>query len=178
MDLKRSVAVLGVCLTAVLVLVVVGTGTKYRLCGHTGTSAIRIDDGRYVHMVANIPETQEKEGGRSKSGTATPVIRGLRSATTTTTAATATVLDVFQVHQPVLTPDGATLDSAKSIGGAACQVLLMDHVFAYSYGEPYVGTYEPPSCDFNRVVMVSLSHPSPPRVPSMLTQHPCRTSPS
>ncbi|OJD34976.1 peptide-n4-(n-acetyl-beta-glucosaminyl)asparagine amidase a [Diplodia corticola] len=33
----------------------------------------------------------------------------------------------------------------------ACQQTLMVHVFAYSYGDPFVGTYVPPACDFNRV---------------------------
>lgn len=67
------------------------------------------------------------------------------SATTTSAAsATGTVLVDYQVHQPVLTPEGATLDSGVSNGDAGdvldpCQVVLMDHVFAYSYGEPYIG---------------------------------------
>lgn len=70
------------------------------------------------------------------------------STTTTATSASAsasgTVLVDFQVHQPVLTPDGATLDTGVSNGEAgevedSCQVVVMDHVFAYSYGEPYIG---------------------------------------
>lgn len=72
------------------------------------------------------------------------------TSTTATSSATATgtVLVDIQVHQPVLTPDGATLDSGKSNGEAggvqdSCQVLLMDHVFAYSYGEPYIGEFLP-----------------------------------
>ncbi|CAO2658427.1 Nn.00g061500.m01.CDS01 [Neocucurbitaria sp. VM-36] len=32
-----------------------------------------------------------------------------------------------------------------------CQQILMVHTFAYSYGQPFVGEYAPPSCDFNRV---------------------------
>lgn len=66
------------------------------------------------------------------------------TATTTSASATGTVLVDFQVHQPVLTPEGATLDSGVSNGQAgevedSCQVVLMDHVFAYSYGEPFIG---------------------------------------
>lgn len=66
------------------------------------------------------------------------------SATSTAASATGTVLVDYQVHQPVLTPEGATLDSGVSNGEAgevqdSCQVVLMDHVFAYSYGEPYIG---------------------------------------
>ncbi|EFX04402.1 asparagine amidase a [Grosmannia clavigera kw1407] len=60
-----------------------------------------------------------------------------------TSATSAAVLENFQVAQPVLTPEGAT----------SCSVVLMDHVFGYSYGVPFVGEYTPPSCQFNRVVM-------------------------
>ncbi|KAJ4396671.1 hypothetical protein N0V93_000892 [Gnomoniopsis smithogilvyi] len=80
------------------------------------------------------------------------------SATSTAASATGTVLVDYQVHQPVLTPEGATLDSGASNGEAgevqdSCQVVLMDYVFAYSYGEPYIGEYTPPDCDFNRVAI-------------------------
>ncbi len=40
----------------------------------------------------------------------------------------------FQVYEPVLTPSGA----ADQYGCVYTQ-LLMDHVFAYSYGMPFVG---------------------------------------
>lgn len=50
------------------------------------------------------------------------------------------VLEIFQVYPPVLTPSNAT-----------CKQTLMAHTFAYSYGQPYVGTYTRPTCDFNRV---------------------------
>ncbi|KUI72991.1 Peptide-N4-(N-acetyl-beta-glucosaminyl)asparagine amidase A [Cytospora mali] len=92
----------------------------------------------------------------------TPVVLRRQSANATTTStsatATATVLEDFEVHQPVLTPLGATLDDGGSTHDSSsvedsCSVVLMDHVFAYSYGTPYVGEYTPPSCKFNRVVM-------------------------
>lgn len=66
-------------------------------------------------------------------------------------SATASVLNVFQVYQPVLTPEGVTDETilgdgaenttslASASPGASCQVLLMEHVFAYSYGLPFVG---------------------------------------
>jgi hypothetical protein len=69
-----------------------------------------------------------------------------------TPSATSSVLNVFQVYQPVLTPEGATDETilgdgtenttslASASSGASCQVLLMDHVFAFSYGQPFVGT--------------------------------------
>lgn len=63
------------------------------------------------------------------------------------------LLEVFQVYQPVLTPQGATdetilsdgVENTTTVAAAAspssCEVLLMDHVFAYSYGIPFVGTW-------------------------------------
>lgn len=88
--------------------------------------------------------------------------RQTANVTTTSATAAATVLEVFQVHQPVLTPSGPTLDDAAASdddetpggsAGSSCSVVLMDHVFAFSYGAPFVGAYTPPDCDFNRVVI-------------------------
>lgn len=89
--------------------------------------------------------------------------RQTANVTTTSATAAATVLEVFQVHQPVLTPSGPTLDDDaaasdddEASGGSAgdtCSVVLMDHVFAFSYGDPFIGAYTPPDCDFNRVVI-------------------------
>lgn len=65
--------------------------------------------------------------------------------------ANSSVLDVFQVYQPVLTPSGPTDEIilgdgaenttaiASAASGSSCQVVLMEHVFAYSYGQPFVG---------------------------------------
>ncbi|KAH8596426.1 peptide N-acetyl-beta-D-glucosaminyl asparaginase amidase A-domain-containing protein [Bisporella sp. PMI_857] len=50
--------------------------------------------------------------------------------------------EFFQVYQPVLKPKNAR-----------CEVLLMEHQFAWSYGIPFVGNYTPPNCTFNRVIM-------------------------
>ena len=47
--------------------------------------------------------------------------------------APSTLVD-FQVYEPVLTPSG-TVDQY----GCVYTQLLMDHVFAYSYGMPFVG---------------------------------------
>ncbi|KAL8358158.1 hypothetical protein RB601_009537 [Gaeumannomyces tritici] len=66
------------------------------------------------------------------------------------------VVECLQVEKPVLMPkvddngDSAGRDPKASRG---CSVLLMDHVFARSYGQPFVGNYSPPDCDFNRVAM-------------------------
>lgn len=61
------------------------------------------------------------------SGIAT---RQASASTSNTTGA----LEVFQVYQPVSLSGGA--DSACND-----EILLMDHVFAYSYGEPFVGQW-------------------------------------
>ncbi|KAI0595418.1 hypothetical protein F4775DRAFT_569641 [Biscogniauxia sp. FL1348] len=92
------------------------------------------------------------------------------SNTTTTTSAaapTGTVVECVQVAPPVIDPfplAGTGNGSEVSEGSGArdsdvddddepCTVLLMDHVFGFSYGLPFVGNYTPPSCAFNRVVM-------------------------
>jgi hypothetical protein len=54
-----------------------------------------------------------------------------RRASASTSNATG-ALEVFQVYQPLSLSGGA--DSACND-----EILLMDHVFAYSYGEPFVG---------------------------------------
>jgi len=77
-------------------------------------------------------------------------------------APTSPLLEVFQMHPPVLTAggDGAleiTDDSSKFSGRkndsnhAVCKKILAVHSFGYSYGQPFVGNYTPPTCKFNRV---------------------------
>ncbi|XXH03826.1 hypothetical protein Hte_010232 [Hypoxylon texense] len=66
-------------------------------------------------------------------------------------------LECFQVAQPVLTHNGpstqkpGTQTTAKDNQSEPCSVLLMEHVFGFSYGQPFVGNYTPPECAFNRV---------------------------
>ncbi|KAF2833406.1 hypothetical protein CC86DRAFT_9333 [Ophiobolus disseminans] len=55
-------------------------------------------------------------------------------------AENSSLLQCLQVAPPTLSP------------GQDCQQTLMVHTFAFSYGQPFVGTYYPPACDFNRVV--------------------------
>jgi hypothetical protein len=77
-------------------------------------------------------------------------------------AAASSLLEVFQVYPPVLTvtpngtleiTDGSSNATVPIVnpGRPTCQDVLAVHVFAYSYGEPFVGNYTPPSCDFNHV---------------------------
>lgn len=63
------------------------------------------------------------------------------------------LLNVFQVYPPVLTPtsQGLALTNGSSgfpaathpgaTSGCVAQQVLMDHVFAFSYGMPFVGMY-------------------------------------
>ncbi|KAI1299454.1 peptide N-acetyl-beta-D-glucosaminyl asparaginase amidase A-domain-containing protein [Xylaria venustula] len=98
---------------------------------------------------------------------------GADTATSVTTSVPApTPLECFQVAEPVLTPSGVTrrdtsqppalvstdqtpIEAVSDDDGASspCSVILMNHTFANSYGAPYVGTYEPPSCEFDYVVI-------------------------
>ncbi|KAK0615885.1 peptide N-acetyl-beta-D-glucosaminyl asparaginase amidase A-domain-containing protein, partial [Bombardia bombarda] len=76
--------------------------------------------------------------------------------TSTVAAASPTVLQNFEVAQPVLLPYGpADSDGSTPVETSAgsCTVLLMRHDFAFSYGSPFVGNYTPPSCQFNRVAI-------------------------
>jgi hypothetical protein len=77
-------------------------------------------------------------------------------------ASTSSLLEVFQIHPPVLTVanNGAlqiTDDSNNSNSGnygnnhEVCEKALAVHSFGYSYGQPFIGNYTPPACKFNRV---------------------------
>lgn len=106
-------------------------------------------------------------------------------------AATQTVLECFQVSQPVLTRRGPLYHSTEDGGPVvltddagpspkeSCTILLMEHSFGSSYGVPFIGklgyslpkpdtmvlfmnfvsytthigSYTPPNCQFNRVVI-------------------------
>lgn len=114
------------------------------------------------HVGSDQTEHAAAESSSENVAVGVPGVIRRQTANVTTTSATAaaTVLEVFQVHQPVLTPSGPTLDDAAGGddddapgGSASCSVVLMDHVFAYSYGAPFVGAYTPPDCEFNRVVI-------------------------
>ncbi|KAM7195441.1 putative peptide-n4-asparagine amidase [Naviculisporaceae sp. PSN 640] len=69
-----------------------------------------------------------------------------------------TVMQNYEVAQPVLMPygtsdsDGST-DDDGNLSKGDCKVLLMRRDFAWSYGDPFIGQYTPPDCDFNRVVI-------------------------
>ena len=66
--------------------------------------------------------------------------------TTKTTAANNVVpLDVFQVYKP---PPHIPTGSESH-----CSLLLMQHIFACSYGIPFVSSYTPPPCSFNSITI-------------------------
>ena len=68
-------------------------------------------------------------------------------------ALTAASLEVFQVYQPVLVPSVRPSDASRGTATATATAtvtasdgndsvhtsVLMDHVFAFSYGDPFVG---------------------------------------
>ena len=49
--------------------------------------------------------------------------------------------------------DGSSNATVKVVDGhqPTCHHVLAIHTFAISYGKPYVGSYKPPECAFNRV---------------------------
>ncbi|KAK7206570.1 peptide N-acetyl-beta-D-glucosaminyl asparaginase amidase A-domain-containing protein [Myxozyma melibiosi] len=55
---------------------------------------------------------------------------------------TSAPLEVFQVYD----------DPLLSVTDPVASVVVMDHVFGFSYGRPFVGKYTPPNLDFNRVL--------------------------
>ncbi|KAJ4413390.1 hypothetical protein N0V85_003585 [Neurospora sp. IMI 360204] len=113
-------------------------------------------NGKYAHQVEGLETTKPVTLGLLKSQ---PEERQIQSSVTTSSAAAErTVLRNFEVAPPVLMPYGpADSDGTTPIPAGstqkACNVLLMRHDFAFSYGDPYIGDYTPPSCKFNRVVM-------------------------
>ncbi|KKA28605.1 hypothetical protein TD95_003948 [Thielaviopsis punctulata] len=74
-------------------------------------------------------------------------------------AADSNLLQCYEVAPPVSGPSGAVIYPESSsfpthpLPSSACQSTLMEYTFAYSYGKPFVGTYTPPSCDFDSVMM-------------------------
>jgi hypothetical protein len=55
---------------------------------------------------------------------------------------TVDILNVFQVYKPTVPRPLKLCDT---------QIVLMKHSFGNSYGQPFVGDYTPPSCDFTNV---------------------------
>lgn len=58
------------------------------------------------------------------------------------------LMNVFQVYHPPASPP-----TPPSKYSNICEIQLMNHIFAFSYGAPFVGTYTPPPCPFNSVTM-------------------------
>jgi len=99
---------------------------------------------------------------RIGTGLALATAASARGVTIHARAAATSLLEVFQVYPPVLTvtpsglleiTDGSSNATVDIIDNhrPSCQQTLVVHSFAYSYGDPFVGSYSPPSCNFNRV---------------------------
>ncbi|KAL4881502.1 peptide N-acetyl-beta-D-glucosaminyl asparaginase amidase A-domain-containing protein [Aspergillus karnatakaensis] len=58
------------------------------------------------------------------------------------------LLEVFQVYHPL-----PIHNRNQSLSSCDREILLLNHVFGFSYGHPFVGYYEPPKCDFDTVRM-------------------------
>jgi hypothetical protein len=141
----------GKCFWAVMIIIlIVGprlAGTLTTVLHSRETNARnKLRDAAYQSPADGMPRLAQRQATTSSAPTSLP-----------------TVLECFQVAEPVLTPQGAqsssgggapvTTNATDSSPTASCQVLLMDHVFGNSYGTPFVGQYTPPDCDFNRVVI-------------------------
>jgi hypothetical protein len=72
------------------------------------------------------------------------------------------LLEVVQIYAPILTvaqdgaldiTDGSSEGSPEitSSNQSFCEEILVEHSFGFSYGQPFVGTYTPPDCKFNRI---------------------------
>ncbi|KAL4783490.1 peptide N-acetyl-beta-D-glucosaminyl asparaginase amidase A-domain-containing protein [Aspergillus varians] len=126
------------------------------VCG-TSTSITNVQpekpDASALWGNGEIPRTsihyQSAERPRSRKSTVliTVMLLTLCSATwliSRLMSPTSAALEVFQVYQPV---------SVRDHNESPCnqEILLLDHVFGFSYGHPFVGYYEPPGCDFDTV---------------------------
>ena len=83
------------------------------------------------------------------------LVKDAVSTISSSAATTTPTLEVFQVYQPVFTPNGPVDDTTSATGTentavlaktnttASCSIVLMDYSFGYSYGEPFVGEQPP-----------------------------------
>ncbi|KAF1849583.1 uncharacterized protein K460DRAFT_261 [Cucurbitaria berberidis CBS 394.84] len=71
--------------------------------------------------------------------TTPPQLSNQRHSLTSRAANESFPLECVQVAPPIMSPTGG------------CQQTLMVHTFAASYGQPFIGTYSPPDCEFNRI---------------------------
>lgn len=62
------------------------------------------------------------------------------------------LLRVIEVDPPVRFNQAGDNAYSDPNSPSVCQQTLVTHSFAFSYGIPYIGSYAPPTCKFNRVV--------------------------
>lgn len=92
--------------------------------------------------------------------------------------------EYFQVYQPVLAPSGAVDNTLTSDGNVetttlvesstseSCSELLMEHVFAFSYGHPFIGKLQSSilrSKSLHRTALTSQDHTNLHHVPSIVS---------
>ncbi len=102
-------------------------------------------------LPAETPVLQSQLSYRNNVQAAVVATTPTSSASPSSTA----VLEVFQVYQPVLTPEGPTAETISSDGSLntttieptgnadSCTKLLMEYSFGFSYGRPFVGKFVP-----------------------------------
>jgi hypothetical protein len=103
-------------------------------------------------LLGDCARAESWKGRDSRPATYEHLVKYAAAASSTNSTPSG-LLDVFQVYQPVLTPKGVTDETVSANGqenttaiaspssSSSCEVLLMEHDFAYSYGLPFVGTY-------------------------------------
>lgn len=134
------------------------TGSALRLCRTTDTSSVKHFPAMsfallLLFCVAGASSAQNDGIASGIKLLPTSVLSSVLS------SATGDYVDL-QVYPPVLTPfisfaesNPSALSTSDAVS-AKCnlQETLMIHSFANSYYVPFVGSYTPPSCSFNRVV--------------------------
>lgn len=109
-------------------------------------------------MRFRFPVMDSKAGTKLQSRAPDVTPEATTATSTAAASPTRTVLQNYQLAEPVLMPygtsdsDGST-DDDGSLSQGACKVQLMRRDFAFSYNDPFVANYTPPDCEFNRVVI-------------------------
>lgn len=117
--------------------------------------SVRLTNGRCPAATAPLNEAWVIRVGEAKSQSTSKTIlsrsptlnvEGVATSSTSAAEPTRTVLKTFEVAQPVLMPDGpaesdGSTKNGDDYGPGVCEVLLMRHDFAWSYGAPFIGEF-------------------------------------
>lgn len=134
---------------AVLTVILTGFAISHPgICGHLGSVP-----GRGASLWTDKGAKKVADSGK-ELGNGLLTTKRQETGVASARAPEKTVLECFQVAQPVLTPDGATyFPPASGEGSSAgsekespsakesCTVLLMEHTFGWSYDKPFIGKF-------------------------------------